>query len=757
CLLSMMYRLVLQKSVTVTSVRKCSHISRVSSDRVWISDLFNLILTNTAGDKLHHLTDIRSIWGGHTVNNDGDLIYIDSHDNINKLSTENKVKTTLIKYTAPWRPLSVYSSPSTGDLLVGMCRFDTKTGKLVQYNSTGEHIQTIQYNNNTGQRLYRYPSYITENRNGDVIVSDFGRDAVVVTDRGGSLRFSYTGPPSGSRLRPRGICTDGLSHILVCDWFTHSVQMIDREGNFLSQIQTSPHGINRPQGLSYDDTTHLLWVGSAINNTVNIYRVVDRDSLTGLPKCKYHPRGTLEDFCVTCEVPLCKECTSEDHRGHDCRDVRRSLGEIHTQIDGDAVLMCLLLCKLYRINLKEGRWIEKYNAVAESFNFKKITTESSPANLEKFSPILKYNNSEIMFSHEFLRHASFLNFVEDPKFLDIFLTWAEKENIVEYCRSWIYPSQVNEVFCWLLPQQTEQLIERLGEDIFKHPTWQDTSVHDMVFSKVGIPMQIIMRGDKTVKNYIENLRKGRTMMYHASGMIVGCAGSGKTTLLERLKGIDLKEILKNTKSTRGIDVHYDIFDVSNTIKVNSSDQKQHFKVTFDETSQIHDVPEPPVEVTDDLKKQDIEVPMEGENIASDIVSVEQTSGANMNLEADLSKGINAATLSDKPIGEIDDRENVAQDSEISGILRVTRNVSDDPEKRITMVDFAGQCAYYASHQIFLSPRAFFILVLNMEKRFDDKVGEEVCCQEGSIFKEWTYKGLKECFLSYNIKYIKVFL
>ncbi|XP_061193745.1 uncharacterized protein LOC133201975 [Saccostrea echinata] len=276
----MMYRFVLQKSVTVTGVSRVCHITRVSSDRVWISDIDNLILSNTAGDKLHHLTDIRSIWGGHTVNNDGDLIYIDSEYNINKLSIENTVKTPLIKYnTAPWEPLSVYSSPSTGDLLVAMYNTDTDTGKLVRYNSTGEHIQTIQYNNNTGQGLYREPIYITENRNGDVIVSDL--DRVVVTDRGGSHRFSYTGHPSGSGLLPHGICTDALSHILVCDYNTQSVQMLDRDGHFLSQIQTSPHGIDTPRGLSYDDNTHLLWVGSRYNNTVNIYRVVDRDSLTG--------------------------------------------------------------------------------------------------------------------------------------------------------------------------------------------------------------------------------------------------------------------------------------------------------------------------------------------------------------------------------------------------------------------------------------------------------------------------------------------
>ncbi|XP_062583342.1 uncharacterized protein LOC134245095 [Saccostrea cucullata] len=379
-----MYRFVLQKSFTVPGVSNVWHISRVTSDRVWISDGYNLILTNTTGEELDHLKEIASDWGGHTVNSDGDLIYIDSAYTINKLSTENKVKTSIIKYnnTVSWRPQCVYSSPSTGDLLVGMCS-GFMEGKVMRYESTGENIQTIQHDNNTGYRLYSNPRYITENRNGDIIVSDYRRRAVVVTDREGRYRFSYT------RLLPGGICTDASSDILICDYNTWSVLILDRDGNYLTRIKTSPQGIDRPYSLSYDHKTHLLWVGSWYNDRINIYRVVYKYSLIGHPKCKEHLGGTVKEVCVPCEVPLCEECTlSEDHRGHDCRDVRRSLEEVLTQIDGDAVLMCLLLSKLYRINLKGGLWIEKYNAVAESFNFKEITTESSPVNLEKIAQCL---------------------------------------------------------------------------------------------------------------------------------------------------------------------------------------------------------------------------------------------------------------------------------------------------------------------------------------------------------------------------------
>ncbi|XP_062618281.1 uncharacterized protein LOC134279882 [Saccostrea cucullata] len=747
-----MYRLVYQKSVTVSGVSRGDHISHLTSDRVWISDRQgNLILTNTKGEVLDHVTDRGSDVGGHTVDSYGDLIYIDSELNINKLSTENREKTTIIQYnTSPWIPRCVYSSPSTGDLLVGMYRYtDTgREGKVVRYNSTGENIQTIQHDNITGQGLYIQPLYITENRNGDVIVTDYLR--VVVTDRDGNYRFSYTGPPSGSRLLPCGICTDALSHILVCDWITESVQMLDSEGHYLTEIQTRQHGINEPWGLSYDDKTHLLWVGSEYNNTVNIYRVVDTDSLTGVPleniKCKKHPRIPLDQFCTPCGVPLCVECTSsEDHSRHELRNIETLFDNIHEIEDGYKLLMCLLLSNSYKINMKDENWMTKYNSVAKSFRLKEISKPFAHKGFEKYEPILKLNESEISYSSELFKNISFLKFSKKSDFTEIFLTGAEKENVAEYCRSWNYRRREDEVCCWLLPDKNEEFLKRLGEDIFTHPTMEDQSFREVVFKKVGIPMQIILRGDKSVKNFIENLKKGKTTMYHASGMIIGCAGSGKTTLLERLKGIDLEEIKKNISSTRGVDIHTDVFDVTDSIQVNSSRQQQRFKITFDETNQQKSVSEHDVGVT-----EDVEMPDEVQTVDVGEVSPEAPNRGQLPASLDDSNIPSTSSYEGKRASSpenvrevIEEGQTLSSSSDLSGSLQIeSKDLSDDhSDKKITMTDFAGQCSYYASHQIFLSPRAFFILVLNMEKKFEDKVGEEVCCQKGSIYKEWTNRGL----------------
>ncbi|XP_065930765.1 uncharacterized protein [Magallana gigas] len=300
CLLKLMSPPKLLHSLTVTGVYVCYHISCVTSDRVWVSDDWgNLMLTDTTGVPLHRVWDSCSDLYGHTVNSESELIYIDRKDNINKLSKDMKTTTTFIERTdSTWRPLCVYWSPSTGDLLVGMYKGDTETGKVTRYNQSGQLTQTIQ-NDNTGLGLYREPEYITENNNGDVVVSDWS-GAVVVTERGGRHRFSYTGHPSGSELEPRGICTDPLSHILVCDDRTKTVQMLDSDGQFLSHLLISPSGILSPSSLSYDVNTHHLWVGSGDNNTVVIYRYITRqDALTDLNPATADVMESLSEIPTT--------------------------------------------------------------------------------------------------------------------------------------------------------------------------------------------------------------------------------------------------------------------------------------------------------------------------------------------------------------------------------------------------------------------------------------------------------------------------
>ncbi|XP_078320139.1 uncharacterized protein LOC144621211 [Crassostrea virginica] len=124
-----------------------------------------------------------------------------------------------------------------------MSRYDTdtntRTGKVMRYDNTGKYKHSIPHEDSTPHDLYKLPLFITENNNRDVLVSDSLRGVVVGTSGEGVHRFSFTAPPSGLGLLPRGICTDVMSHILVCDVITHTIQMLDRDGDIAVNIVKS--------------------------------------------------------------------------------------------------------------------------------------------------------------------------------------------------------------------------------------------------------------------------------------------------------------------------------------------------------------------------------------------------------------------------------------------------------------------------------------------------------------------------------------
>lgn len=155
------------------------------------------------------------------------------------------------------------------------------TFKVTRYNQNGQLKNTIQFND-TEQKMCQYPRFLTVNNNLDVVVS--GPGAVLVTDHGGNHRFSYTGHPSASAFLPQGLCTDALSHILVCETKTHTVQLIDVDGKFLFHLLIRPSGIFYPYNLRYDAKTHRLWVMSF--NKIYVYRyLTQKDILAGKFLC----------------------------------------------------------------------------------------------------------------------------------------------------------------------------------------------------------------------------------------------------------------------------------------------------------------------------------------------------------------------------------------------------------------------------------------------------------------------------------------
>ncbi|XP_061192300.1 uncharacterized protein LOC133200529 [Saccostrea echinata] len=67
--------------------------------------------------------------------------------------------------------------------------------------------------------------------------------------------------------------------------------------------------------------------------------------------------------------------------------------------------------------------------------------------------------------------------------------------------------------------------------------------------------------------------------------------------------------------------------------------------------------------------------------------------------------------------------------------------STSGKQLISMTDFAGQIAYYACHQIYLSRRAFYLVVVDMSKRLNEKAilyDTDRHNPLGSLFHKWTF-------------------
>lgn len=91
---------------------------------------------------------------------------------------------------------------------------------------------------------------------------------------------------------------------------------------------------------------------------------------------------------------------------------------------------------------------------------------------------------------------------------------------------------------------------------------------------------------------------------------------------------------------------------------------------------------------------------------------------------------------------------------VSKIMKDVHQLSDNLNPRITFLDFAGEHSHYAFHQIYLTHKTCYILVVDMTKEFNEKVplpnSDEI---HGSLFESWKYKGIEHTVLKVSFKLI----
>lgn len=244
--------------------RGVKHISCLTSNKIWISDFDTIAEISENGHIIMRLDVEFGSYGRHTTR-DGNLLFLMDRS-VYILTSNGEIRNL---YINAFHHSCIHASKITSGIFVAAANGVTR------YSEEGKKLGKIQVDGE-GNDLYRRPIYITENSNGDIIVSDEQRQAIVVVDKFGRHRFNYKGHHSFPEFNPRGICTDVFGHILVCIHNYHhpSLHLLDENGHFLTSLLTK-HRFDGdlPQSVCVDDK-HNLYVGCGIKNIINVYKYI---------------------------------------------------------------------------------------------------------------------------------------------------------------------------------------------------------------------------------------------------------------------------------------------------------------------------------------------------------------------------------------------------------------------------------------------------------------------------------------------------
>lgn len=225
------------------------HISCLTSDRLIVSGTDGLYEFVETAQKFKKIENEVTLCGSHTVTEDGDLLFTKAID-IYMLTLNGEIK----NFCTEHHPLGcLHSSRANGDIIVGSLK------TITRYNKQGEQLQKMIPVDN-GQRILGTVHYITENINGDIIVSDHEKKAVFFVNELGNYRFEYLGHTNKSEFIPCGICTDARGQILICNASNYdpSVHLLDQDGQYLMHLLTpEQHGLQVPIALCLDNQNNL--------------------------------------------------------------------------------------------------------------------------------------------------------------------------------------------------------------------------------------------------------------------------------------------------------------------------------------------------------------------------------------------------------------------------------------------------------------------------------------------------------------------
>ncbi|KAL3855774.1 hypothetical protein ACJMK2_014974, partial [Sinanodonta woodiana] len=253
-------------------------------------------------------------------------------------------------------------------------------------------------------------------------------------------------------------------------------------------------------------------------------------------------------------------------------------------------------------------------------------------------------------------------------------------------------------------------------------------IHD-----VNIPAEILRMDEGSLQMYKEALQEGMEKVFNIRVMVVGHYGVGKTTLTKRLLGEDVN--IFQRKSTEGIDVHTHCCRVSLDTWEWETQHKEAEKYARLQRLVWLLNDHGPKDKVDDGNSAHIDFVYETDvtsATANSDVCATDASDLSTTLKPDIagSAACNNALGPDRKRKHPKDTERKDQIVEL--VQMVNENAADLKNRTkqkyagVTMMDFAGQYAFYTTHPMFMTSRAIYILVIDLSQQITDIVTDNEC-------------------------------
>ena len=143
--------------------------------------------------------------------------------------------------------------------------FESGEGKIGIYDLTGKKKRIIDpYNGKDGKVLIKYPEYIAVSNDEKIFVYGVSSTRTVYClESSGNVLYTVSNPLF---KKCSGISVDENENLLVCDWLSHKVFLITKDGKEVREFLTLKDGLSYPRTVSFRRSDGTLVVGGDHNN-----------------------------------------------------------------------------------------------------------------------------------------------------------------------------------------------------------------------------------------------------------------------------------------------------------------------------------------------------------------------------------------------------------------------------------------------------------------------------------------------------------